>query len=313
MKFTNWLVLAAGLVVLGCNSTQQTKVEDGSRPSDTKVDGSKPAADPKVDGQNPAQNSSTSAENPTPDEIKKQFDAAKEAGKKAEAIAIRKPGTDGWKTVDQDIIELASKVDGSIAKMTKVGGKFDLLVKNSSISGMTNGTINILSKDKFSVDYFLTSDPTIICRLVRYGDKKRKMELGKWGQSEPAATPSQPKLTALDFEEVYSREIFAPLYRGTGFWSPALQALSKEGMTFKSDTKEMEVWGEKRPFYRIIGTRKGKGLTGLEIVIDGGRFVPLTIRTTGIDSKGQNRSSEWRGLWGFDQKVNEKQIAELMQ
>jgi len=313
MKFTKWLIVLAGLAVAGCNSTQQTTSDANAGHPSLENSGKKSASGGESKAPDIAQGDPSKVENPTPEDLKSQFDAAKQAGKKAEAITIRKPGTEGWKTVDQDVLDLASKIDSSVSGMAKVGGKFDLLVKNSSISGMTNGTINILSKDKFSVDYFLTSDPTMICRLVKFGGKKRQMEMGKWGDAVAAELQSQPKVTALNFEDVYPREIFAPLYRNSGFWNSAFQSLSSEGMTFTSDTKQMDVGGENRPFFRIIGTRKGKGLTGLEIVIDGGRFVPLTIRTTGIDSKGQSRSSEWRGLWGFNQMVNEKNIQELMQ
>jgi len=190
--------------------------------------------------------------------------------------------TDLGKRVDQAITKLPpAMVNGRITFSTGEGelmGKVDIKVKDSST---------------FRVQYNMPKLKAEAGSLV--GDGRRfaeKTESGwKLRQKEGgSASPSELQRWPLEFTSM----MFMPLTDSKVTWQPLFDSWQKKGA--KVEERPQELNGKKKMLYRVILAEKD---SQMEVILDGERMLPLTVRSD-VPRKGGGRDRMmWTGQWAF--------------
>lgn len=213
-----------------------------------------------------------------------------------------KPGKEiGYAPSKINLQDLGKKTDDGIHNLKN--GKGVVVMQFEGPKGKLNGNIDIKVRDSstYMVEYLLPKTEVTPNRLVADGKKKMVYEDRKWVSATPRDT-SKPMTTAeLDeFISRYPAEVMSGLVDGAPVWSRLLTALeSDQGRATTVEEQKITVNKIERPIYRIVSRRKGAQDEELEIVIDGHRWLPLTVKASFHDENKAPVRIFWTANWLF--------------
>lgn len=224
------------------------------------------------------------------------------------------PQSGGWQKSTMSPHDLAAKIDKRFATLTQAG--YDSVISISQPDGgkgMVKAQGKILSPRKFNVIYeeWQGKHPARITLIsngkTAWTDRNRSMAIGSKKpttgllKTSPIASRSQLPDAWLKLMPSY---VLGWYLHQTPVYVPLVDALMNPASHFKVITEKRTTTYQGRIItdYRLLATRSadksgGKGYGELEIVVDGGMFLPVTVRARYREPKGGADDVMWSGRW----------------
>ncbi|MBS1707393.1 MAG: hypothetical protein JSS65_01585 [Armatimonadetes bacterium] len=203
---------------------------------------------------------------------------------------------------------LGAKTDEGIAALHEANGVARVLFDGPR--GKLNGESYIKVQDAktFMVEYLLVQTDAAVNKIIADGHRKRVYENRKWEDPAPASGSGPMKPQEIDAWIARSAaEMFAGLRSGEPVWDRLLSGLNNDpGRTTIVEQQMTTVKSIKRPIYRVVSRKKDSKTDVLEIVIDGKRWLPLTVKANYIDTNGAEVHTFWTARWAFGAKFEDK-------
>lgn len=235
-----------------------------------------------------------------------------------EAIPDPKPvapaGTGGWKASKMSVKEFAARFSSNMAKLQGVEGKADLRVKTPEGEGRMELTYEIASPTKYRIEFV---EPTLVPKralIVSDGVRKVEFKDKKFGKVVPEPTQVAVDSAPSAWIRNFSRLLFARISDKRDSAGELAKLLAADNAIATAiEERTLERNGKKVFNLRIRGERKPpsaskQGPLKFEIVVDGVRWMPVTVRTETGTGKNLWRY-EWSCGWNFGRTFPESKFA----
>lgn len=312
------LVFWSGIIVLGvggslgCSSPAKKTTESG--PVATKT-APEPEATPPA-----ASNTEPPKAPPIVDPKTGKVDpkAIKPIAPSRKLYDIPPTGTQNWTASKLSGKELASKIGSAMRTMKATYGRTVATIKTPTGGGGTGqvtSEIKVQDAKVYSIQYM------VIGIMPETGevraDGKRRAFTGPNGAIKdrlPISVPSpEAKLSssqiASSWPKKFPRLAFLGLTDAKDPWMPVISDLVSGRSGFKAEVSERSIdfRGRKVRNYRITAKRnpaaaKELGPCEIEMVFDGTRYLPVTIRVISTVPKEGEYKIQWQSGWNFNQK-----------
>lgn len=236
-------------------------------------------------------------------------------GKKPVEIAAT--GTQNWRPTKMTFAEIAQKVSSATSSLKSTTAELNVFVRTPEGQGMFfTPSVVIKVKDNlhYRVDYVAVQRIPFSATLVNDGVKRgiradNKVEWKAATYRLPAAKLKGEALVGL-FEIDFSRLAFQGLTEGVDAWRDIIKGWASGANGYKAAIEERKVKYQGHDFlsYRIRAQRVGAlakkfGASTVEVVIDGKRFLPVTIRVVRTDTQGKSWLAQWQAMYRFNQAI----------
>jgi hypothetical protein len=300
----------AALLLAGCgrpsDSVRQPEKKGGSEPvARNEMGASKDSGEPSGTSEG-----KTEAEPPKlPEPLKPD----------TKAFAVTPTGSGNWKKSAIAPSALAARVDKAFREMSKTEAEAVATIMTPTENGQVRNAIKVQDYKTFSIQTLrLEKEPGIF--EIR-ADGSKKSFTGRNGTFEPAkpigSQSPETKLTGRQMVEQWPRAFprlaFLSLTEGKDSWGPYLKELAsgRSGFTAEISERTIPFRGQMWTNYRVIAKRtkeaaKKLGPCEVEIVLDGRRNLPVTIRSNFTDPNGGSWKVLWQTGWNFDQSFDAK-------
>ena len=224
-------------------------------------------------------------------------------------------GTQNWMASKLSGKELASRIGSAMRSLKATYGKTISTIKTPSGTGQVTSEIKVQDAKVYSIQFMVIG---LIPETgeVRSDGKKRAFTgpNGAFKDRLPITVPSpEAKLSsnqiASNWPKKFPRLAFLGLTDAKDPWMPVISDLLSGKSGFKTEVSErtMESRGMKVRNYRIVATRnpaaaKTLGPCEIEMVFDGIRFLPVTMRVNTKFPKEGEFKIQWQSGWNFNQK-----------
>lgn len=212
------------------------------------------------------------------------------------ALQIKPSGkAPGYKPASKaaSLKEIGQKVDGAIAKLpaSMVDGRITFSTREGELMGRVE--IMVQNASTFKVQYNMPKLKAESGAVVGDGRRIAEKQGTAWKlKSKVGGAASQTDLQQWPLE--FTSMMFAPLTDSKLVWGPLFDSWQKRGA--KVEERPQELNGKKKMLYRVILAEKD---SQLEVVLDGDRMLPLTVRSD-VPRKGGGRDRMmWTGQWAF--------------
>lgn len=207
-----------------------------------------------------------------------------------------------WSTTNVKADEIGKGLDNTIHELEDTVGQFWQTIQKGDGKGTDTGVIVIKTSNTFNIEYFPASKLGVI-EKIRANSGKKAILTDKGWQSLPNV-PASMSVGTIDLATWYDnfpKLIFRPLTDGQSTWRPLMAALVNNGYKVQVELSNQKVSEDEKPFYRIVAKPKSDSNFAMEVLIDGIRRLPLTIRLT----KGKELR-QWTAQYGFHQEMDPK-------
>ncbi|MFN3730146.1 MAG: hypothetical protein ACK4XJ_10575 [Fimbriimonadaceae bacterium] len=325
-----WLIVAAliALAGLGCQSGPKAE-NDGVAPVVTNATGSAGSdASPSAPGTNPdtpVAGPEGSEEKPKPrstpvDDAIARGEFKDDSGRPIESVKpfeVPEPGTQGWKTSGLSAAELGKRLDQAVAELADSEVRGVLTLRDFGGQSGQAALRQELHRDAIYrmefVDMRKGFDKYIV---VSDGKRQARAVNGDWGAPVAAPKPNskkaEPAAIVRAWEREFPRLVFEARHSGSGSLAALGEGLDKglDGFTRVVEERTITYNNIPKKFYRIIASKKGKSAnesTVYEIVVDGSRFLPVTLKanTTNAEGKAYRAQYQIGYEFGKQQSVSE--------
>lgn len=298
----------AAVALAGCNSPKTVVQNDTKEPV---VTGESPGTTPS---EPVAPNPETGTKH---DPAKPNVKPTLPVNKPTMEIKVPKTGTGGWKPTKLTLDDIGAKVAAATRGLRNTKADTIYLARTSQGEGTYRGEIAIVDPKKFRIDYVVNSEMPMsgsdisdgTKRMVRLGEKfTPPMPAGK-----PLAIAQRPSASwAAMWTDDFNRMAFQGLTDGKDAWQPVFQEWKKGMFGFKPVVEERQMVhsGKMITNYRVRVERNAEmskklGPCAFEIVLDGTRFLPVTIRVERKDLNGKVWMTQWSAHWKFREPIQE--------
>lgn len=220
-----------------------------------------------------------------------------------------------WRKSSLTIGQLAQKVAAATKNPRGVWGQYQMLAQTSEGRGVYTGEMKFASPTMFKVNWVrIEADPRNGI-LVADGFKRQSLFDGTLFPVQAITTPfkgysTDPNQLVARFSNEFSRFLFQGAVDGKDPWVPLMTAWGKGAGGYQRPVvEERTLTISQRVFksYRVKMTRspvaaKKLGKSTLEVVFDGFKFLPVTVRETRVDTKGKEWLIQWAAKYAFNQK-----------
>lgn len=210
---------------------------------------------------------------------------------------IVKPGAPGWSKSQLELSKLGAKVDSAIMGTKGAFGEGRYDIKTSEMSGYQ--AIKTILKDPthYRIEFVNPAKPSAGNYIIRDGARAGFMDMNSWSNKDFPVPPTDFKLQL----HMVAGFGMSPYVTKKPYWAPLLSSLATKGFKVTQETQNLKMpSGESRPFYRVLGT--GKDITA-EFLIDGKRFLPVTVRVNQQISPKKSIFSQWSPGWSFNRPI----------
>lgn len=235
-------------------------------------------------------------------------------------VSISPAGTKNWKRSTMTVASLAKRVASATAGLKRTTASLSIDVQTPEGQGFYRApsvVLRVIDEKRYRVDYVVFQQLPFSATLSNDG-KQRKVRL----DNKIATLPPTAKLPAASavrgdalvqlFETDFARLAFQGLTEGVDAWSPVLNGMGRGVLGYKTVVEErrMTYQGQNFLSYRVLATRKGAGNKPctFEIVVDGKKFLPVTIRNVRMDAKGKEWMAQWTASYRFNQTIAAKDL-----
>lgn len=312
----------------GAEKEAETKPDASTKPTPSTAPNPKGPASPTVKNTPP----------PPPYSTQAVVQAAVQTGQVK--VQIPPSQAQGWVKSDLTAEQLAAKVSAAVSSLSNTRLESSTLVGTPLGKGQYIDHATIGDRKKYKFAYVHIGDQPVTGTLVANGKQRVVRVEDSWTNPLPLdkplpsdrdtslssfkEQPSSPMLAPLtttkpeDVVERWPREFsrlaFQSLSEGKDAVGPAVKGWSSglKGYRIAAvEKRQKKVEGRQYVSYRIIAKRdkKGGGNSEIELVVDGYRFLPVTMRTNFDDEKGRNFSAMWSGSYKFNEKFVDKDFS----
>lgn len=219
-----------------------------------------------------------------------------------------------WTKSTLTLPQLAQKVAWATKSMAGVHGQYQMLAQTSEGRGIYTGEMRFQSPALFKLNWVrLEADPRNGI-FVGDGSKRHSLYDGTLMPDQAVTQPfkgttTDPAQLVARFSNEFSRFLFQGAIEGKDPWVPLLTAWGKGagGYATKVEQRKITLANKTYLSYRVKCVRnaaaaKKLGKSELEVVFDGTRFLPITVRETRVDLNGKEWRIQWAGKYLFNQK-----------
>jgi len=236
-------------------------------------------------------------------------------GQVAARMRIDPVGTKPWVKSNLTVAQLAQKVADATVRLQNTGADLIVLVQTPEGQGYFAAPsldFRVMGGKLYRVDYVVLQKIPFSCstandgktRTVRLDNKIVKMESARKLQAVNVKGSALLKL----FETDYPRMMFQGLTDGVDAWKPVLAgwASGVDGYKVAVEERTMKHQGQTFKNYRIHAQRTGAavktlGQSTFEVILDGTRFLPVTVRHVRVMPKGDTWAMMWTASYRFKQ------------
>lgn len=314
MRVRFGLVAAAALAVAGCSKSGPPKEVDLKSPAGGPVANN--SLGPKAGDPAPGKEPGKAPAIPTVPE------PSPEAFKIPESTPAPAATEGKWVAVDESPSVLAERISKAFREMKDTFGESRYTIKTPTENGQVKNAIKVQDYKTYSIQTLQMSAMPNIVELRADGSKKsRTSENGSFASPKPLGSPGadavlSPKQLVERWPREFPRLAFAGLTEGKEVWKPFFQELFSGRSGFKGEIsrRTMEFRGKKVTNYRVVAKRtpeaaKKLGRCEMEMVFDGQRYLPVTIRVNLVERNGGAWNILWQTGWNFGQKFEPKDFA----
>lgn len=253
---------------------------------------------------------------PNDETIRESAKSAAEKMADPEAVPDPKPvapaGAGGWRPAKMSLKDFGAKLGGRIAQVKGVEGKALVRIKTPEGEGNMELKYAFATPTKYRFEYV---EPSLIpsrAIVISNGVQKVEFKHKKFGQPVPIASPlGSGSAAPNEWIRSFSRLMFVRLTDNRDSLGELVKLLTADkGMTVNVEERTLERNGKKVHNYRIRVERTPAaaakaGPMRFEIVVDGARWMPVTVRTeSGSDKKLWKY--EWSCGWNFGKTFPEE-------
>lgn len=219
-----------------------------------------------------------------------------------------------WKKSSLTLSELGKRVARMTTETKGVYGYYRMLAQTSEGRGMYTGEMRFQQPNVFKVNWVLIRPDPLNGVSVANGKTRQMLFDGALRPATAATKPfsnvsTDPKTLVSKFSSEFPRLLFQGATDGKDAWLPLIAGWSKGMGGYKAIIQERSTTYQGKHFksYRIKLDRnataaKTLGASSVEIIFDGYRFLPTTVREVRTDTKGKPWMIQWSGQYKFDQK-----------
>lgn len=224
-------------------------------------------------------------------------------------------GTQLWTPSKMPAKELASKIGAAMKNLKATYGKTISTIKTPTGTGQVTSEVKIQDNKHYSIQYM------VIGVMPETGevraDGTRRAVTGPKGaflERKPIFVPTpeaslSPSQISKSWPKKFPRLVFLGVTDGRDPWGPVIADLAAGKNGFKTEISErtMNHQGKQFRSVRLVAKRtataaKTLGPCEIEMVFDGVRYLPVTMRvTTKLPKEGEYRV-QWQSGWNFNQK-----------
>ncbi len=235
-------------------------------------------------------------------------------------LKISAPGQGNWTRSQVTLTQLAQKVAAATMglKNTTAEMRVDVTTPEGTAVFMTPSVaLRIRDASHYRVDYVVIQKVPFSASLA-FDGRSRRVRLDSelttlkgTGKIPAALKVTGDRLVAL-FDIDFPRLAFQGLTEGVDAWKSVFMGWARgvDGYKPVVEERRMTYQGVKYLNYRILVQRTGPakaklGVSTFEVVLDGKRFLPVTIRNVRTDAKGGKWSAQWVAAYKFNQKLTD--------
>lgn len=225
-------------------------------------------------------------------------------------MTIKPVGSDGYQTAKMTPAELGRKVDEAFADLTNAWADADTILEvgGAQLAGKSN--VKIKDAKTFNVEYYDPQTEATLNRVISNGTERVKFYRDSWTK---LPTPGSKPVTEADVLAEWPTQFLSDMFRlyssDERVWSKLMSAIGAGEGGYKATVEEQKakVLGKERTLYRLVADRATDG-TQLEMIIDGVRFLPVTVRTAVKTKDGKTDSRLWTCSWKFGGTFDAKEF-----
>lgn len=237
-------------------------------------------------------------------------------------FVIPKTGDNGWKSASVDGKQLADKIGKALATLQGTEGETVATIKTPTGNGQVIGKVKVQDSKSFSVQYLIVDEMPALKEVRSNGKlKATSTDQGSFPNKGPISVKApESRLNsaqlANDWPRKFPQLVFLGLTDGKDPWKPLLDELLSGRSGFKTEIAErtMDYKGRKISNFRLTAKRteaaaKELGPCEMEMVFDGKRFLPVTIRVNFEDPAEGKYQILWQTGWNFLKRFKPEEFA----
>ncbi len=238
------------------------------------------------------------------------------------AFAIEKTGEGVWKKTSLTPAALADRIGKAIREMKGTYGEAISTIKTPRENGQVKCFIKVQDYKTYSIQTLQLAAMPGLSEVRSDGNKKAQTSpTGGFGKPRPISSSGPEaalagKQLVEKWPTLFPKLAFLGLTDGKDAWRPYMTSLMSGASGFKGEIAERKMKWQGRDVisYRITARRtpdaaKKLGPCEIEMVIDGVRYLPVTIKVNRTEAAG----GEWKVLWqagyNFNKTFDAKEFA----
>jgi hypothetical protein len=220
-----------------------------------------------------------------------------------QTLAVAPTGQEGWRAQPESkAVQVGRQVDTALRDLKGAWADTRIVMEGPDGELVGNGFMKVADRKKFHIRYSLPRTRGSLNILLGDGTQRALKEEEGFRKLPAFADPTTATVTGADLPTILSEVPALPnriFERDQNVFESLLKHL-QDDPSFKVVVEETttRVADEERPLVRIVAERTGDNPATFEIVVDGKRNLPLTLRSISrID--GGTLKVMWTGQWRF--------------
>lgn len=219
-----------------------------------------------------------------------------------------------WTKSSLTLSQLAQKVAAATKSPKGTLGVYQILAQTSEGRGVYGGEMRFQQPNVFKLNWVHIQPDPLNGIFLANGKIRQSIFDGKLSPVVSASkifsgVTTDPAQLVARFSNEFTRFLFQGATDGKDAWVPLLTAWSKGAGGYKLFVQERNITFQNRSHRgfrikldRTAAAAKTMGKSSLEVVFDGHRFLPITVRELRTDKQGKPWVIQWSGNYKFDQK-----------
>lgn len=205
---------------------------------------------------------------------------------------------------------LGQKVDEAFAQLTNAWADADTVTEVGGAQLAGKSTIKVKDSKTFKVEFYDTETQATLNRVIANGTDRVQFYKEVWSKlPAPGAGGGSVADVTKEWPTEFLTDMFRFYSKDERVWGKVMAGLSsaQSGYTTKLEEKTVKVLGKDRKLYRLVADKPTDG-TEVEIMVDGVRFLPVTVRSIVKSKDGKQDSRLWTCNWKFGGTFDSKEF-----